>query len=128
MEMTPIISPWFFYFAAKVEMIHMFAWILFFGGLVIGAVALYDACDTNNDEYKEKVKKTFKKPCIIVCIIMCLILLIVPCRDTLVQMLIAENITYERLEIVGDGIESVYEDIMNLANQMIGANNESSSD
>ena len=128
MEMTPIISPWFFYFAAKVEMIHMFAWILFFGGLVIGAVALYDACDANNDEYKEKVKKTFKKPCIIVCVIMCLILLIVPCRDTLVQMLIAENITYERLEVVGDGIESVYEDIINLANQMIGTNNESSSD
>lgn len=127
MEMTPIISPWFFYFAAKVEIIHMFAWILLFAALIFGTIALYEACDTGNDEYAEEVKKTFKKPCIIVSIIMCLIILIVPSQNTLVQMLIAENVTYERLEVVGDGIESVYEDIMNLANQMIGANNESSS-
>jgi hypothetical protein len=127
MEMTPIISPWFFYFAAKVEMIHMFAWILLFATLIIGIITLCEASNSDNEEDAERAKKIFKKPCIIVCIIMCLILLIVPCRDTLVQMLIAENITYERLEVVGDGIESVYEDIMNLANQMIGTNNESSS-
>ena len=120
MEMTPIISPWFFYFAAKVEVIHMFAWILLFAALIFGTVALYVAYETNNDEYAEKVKKSFKKPCIIVSIIMCLIILIVPSQNTLVQMLIAENITYERLEVVGETIEGVYEDILAITDKLIG--------
>jgi hypothetical protein len=120
MEMTPIISPWFFYFAAKVEIIHMFAWILLFTALIFGAGALYEACATNNDEHAEDVKKTFKKPCIIVSIIMCLIILIVPTQNTLVQMLIAENITYERLEVVGETIEGVYEDILAITDKLVG--------
>lgn len=119
MEMTPIISPWFFYFAAKVEVIHMFAWILLFAALIFGTVALYVAYETNNDGYAEKVKKSFKKPCIIVSIIMCLIILIVPSQNTLVQMLIAENITYERLEVVGETIEGVYEDILAITDKLI---------
>ena len=53
MEMTPIISPWFFYFAAKVEIIHMFAWILLFAALIAGAASLFEACTDDEKEYKE---------------------------------------------------------------------------
>ena len=120
MEMTPIISPWFFYFAAKVEIIHMFAWILLFAALIAGAASLFEACTDDEKEYKEVLKKTFKKPCIIVSIIMCLIILIVPSQNTLVQMLIAENITYERLEVVGETIEGVYEDILAITDKLVG--------
>ena len=120
MEMTPIISPWFFYFAEKVEIIHVFAWILLFAALIFGTVALYEAYSTSNVEYAEEVKRNFKKPCIIVGIIMSLIILIVPSQNTLVQMLIAENITYERLEVVGETIEGVYEDILAITDKLVG--------
>ena len=51
---------------------------------------------------------------------MCLIILIVPSQNTLVQMLIAENITYERLEVVGETIEGVYEDILAITDKLVG--------
>lgn len=38
----------------------------------------------------------------------------IPTTDTLTKMIIAQNVTYERVEAVGDTVETVYNDIMAL--------------
>jgi hypothetical protein len=43
----------------------------------------------------------------------------VPDDKTCVQMLIADNITYERLEVVGKTVEDIYGDILDFANKMV---------
>ena len=123
--MTPIISPWIFYFASKVNIIIFLCWIISIGTMTIGAFAWLDAADGENRHpgYYEQRKKIFKRPCLIASILSLLVLVITPSQPTLIQMLIAQNITYERLEVVGNTIEDVYSDIIELAEKAVGVNN-----
>lgn len=120
--MTPIISPWIFYFAAKVNIIIMFSWFIIIGMGIVGLLAWLDAadCEDSHPGYYEERKKIYKKPCLTAMILSLLVLVITPTQTTLMQMLIAQNITYERLEVVGNSIEDVYNDIINLAEKTMG--------
>ena len=123
--MTPIISPWIFYFVSKVDIIITISLVILIGTIMIGAVAWYNAVDGEDRHpgYYEQRKKIFKKPCIITLILSLLVLIITPSQITLMKMLIAQNITYERLEVVGNTIEDVYNDIISLAEKAVGVNN-----
>ena len=57
--------------------------------------------------------------CIILSIIFGLLLIFVPSQQTCIQMLIADNITYERLETVGSSVEDIYNDIITIAEKVI---------
>ena len=57
--------------------------------------------------------------CIILSIIFGLLLIFVPSQQTCIQMLIADNITYERLEAVGSSVEDIYDDIITIAEKVI---------
>lgn len=57
--------------------------------------------------------------CIILSIIFGLLLIFVPSQQTCIQMLIADNITYERLETVGSSVEDIYNDIIAIAEKVI---------
>ena len=57
--------------------------------------------------------------CIILSIIFGLLLIFVPSQETCIQMLIADNITYERLETVGSSVEDIYDDIITIAEKAV---------
>ena len=57
--------------------------------------------------------------CIILSIIFGLLLIFVPSQQTCIQMLIADNITYERLETVGSSVEDIYDDIITIAEKAV---------
>ena len=119
MEMTPIISPWFFYLlsiSTGIKILFGVITLIFIGATV---VKLIDA-----DSYvheSESMKSAFKraKEFFIAAIVFAILTILVPDDKTCVQMLIADNITYERLEVVGKTVEDIYGDILNFANNLV---------
>ena len=119
MEMTPIISPWFFYLlsiSTGIKILFGVITLIFIGATV---VKLIDA-----DSYvheSEGMKSAFKraKEFFIAAIVFAILTILVPDDKTCVQMLIADNITYERLEVVGKTVEDIYGDILDFANNLV---------
>lgn len=117
---TPIISPWFFYIIGLIEPLTTVSLFGLLGAVVIGAGTWYAVVNnySSEEEYKSMYNSIGKK-CIILSIIFGLLLIFVPSQQTCVQMLIANNITYERLETVGSSVEDIYNDIIAIAEKVV---------
>ena len=118
MEMTPIISPWFFYLLSISTGIKML-----FGGITVVFIGASVFKLIDADSYmpeSEGLKSTLKraKEFFIIAIVFAILTILVPNDKTCVQMLIADNITYERLEVVGETVEDIYRDILDFANKV----------
>ena len=118
---TPIISPWFFYIIGLVEPLIAMLMVGLVMTLCVGAVTWYCAVETNisKEEYDNRYNSVGKK-CVILSIIFGLLLIFIPGQQTCIQMLIANNITYERLETAGSSIENIYNDIIAIAEKAVG--------
>lgn len=119
MEMTPIISPWFFYLlsvSTGIKILFGVVTLIFIGATVFKLI--------ESDDYvpgSEVLKSAFKraKEFFIAAIVFAILTILVPDDKTCVQMLIADNITYERLEVVGKTVEDIYGDILDFANNLV---------
>lgn len=115
--MTPVISPWVFYLMSVADEIGVIAWIVFiivgFVGICFGASALIEHSGySESNDYK--VLKAVAKPLIWAAILAIAITVFLPGSRTITKMLVAQNVTYERVEAAGDVVQEVYEDIMEL--------------
>lgn len=115
--MTPIISPWIFYFMEFVDTLGGFSVVLFSGGVIVLGLTLFFKCldgmdfpDENFQKVSSKVISTVSKALVILGIL----IVFVPSSTTVTKMLVAQNVTYERVEVATDTVERVYEDIMEL--------------
>ena len=119
MEMTPIISPWFFYLlsiSTGIKILFGVITLIFIGATVFKLI--------ESDDYvpgSEVLKLTLKrvKGFFIAAVVFAILTILVPDDKTCVQMLIADNITYERLEVVGKTVEDIYGDILDFANNLV---------
>lgn len=92
--------------------------------LGIGSVALFflglfcysEISDLESSQFRDKYMKA-TKICLIVSTIMAIIWVFIPTKETIIQMLIAKNITVDRVQIAGDIVEKVYSDIINILNK-----------
>ena len=117
--MTPIISPWFFYLlsvSTGIKILFGVITLIFIGATVFKLI--------ESDDYvpgSEVLKLTLKrvKGFFIAAVVFAILTILVPDDKTCVQMLIADNITYERLEVVGKTVEDIYGDILDFANKMV---------
>lgn len=118
--MTPIISPWFFYLANLSHSLICMSFVAIFCASVIGLFAWLEASekDLSKEEYDAAYNKHGKK-CIFTIIISILLLIFLPSEQTCIKMLLANNITYERLELVGTSVQSIYEDIIAIAEKAV---------
>lgn len=116
--MTSVISPWVFYLMPICENISFFGCL--FGVIsIIVAIGLsvglgFKEASCYPDEDTIKVLKPLKKKLFVIGIVGCLLALLVPRESTITKMLVAQNVTYERVEMATDTVQSVYEDIMSL--------------
>lgn len=115
---TAVISPWFFYFINIVEGLDIAFWVFAVSGLAIGGLTLAAFAMGELDE-RDMNPKTAKKIFISGLIFMFLAIL-TPSQQTCVQMLIADNVTYERLEMAGNTMEGIYQDILDLTETLMG--------
>ena len=106
--MTPIISPWIFYAIDICNNIKVAGFVL---GVVILIVAFCSIPLLIEGEIKFSSVKKFAK---IIVPIFIVFTVLVPSKDTLIKMLIAQNVTYERVEIASETVQDIYEDIISL--------------
>ena len=79
-------------------------------------LALLTVGEMDEDDFNPKTaKKIF-----IGGLIFMFLAILTPSQQTCVQMLIADNVTYERLEVAGDTIEGIYQDILDLTETLMG--------
>lgn len=108
--MTPVINPWVIYLISVADGflgVVMIALIVLLGALLWHVIGGY----IEDDAYE-------RKPIVVKLVVasfLCgLLMVFVPGEKTITKMLIAQNVTYERVEQATDTVQSVYEDIMGL--------------
>lgn len=124
--MDPVISPWLIYLISVINSIRIFAFIL---GLVFSIPLLiyfvYDFFNYINenilfsyqlDEYEELKKRNSKqiKKYFILCLTFILIGLLIPSKETLITMLIANVITSDNINMSNELIKHNVQDYVNI--------------
>ena len=111
--MTPVISPWVFYLMSVVDGLKDFLIAALVGGFIYGIWSLVNLGDSYDDDERTKCLKGVKKA-LCAGVTIGILLVFTPSSNTITKMLIAQNVTYERVEMATDTVQSVYEDIMGL--------------
>lgn len=124
--MDPIISPWLIYLISVINSIRIFAFIL---GLVFSIpLLIYFVSDFFNyinenilfpyqlDEYEELKKRNSKqiKKYFILCLTFILVGLLIPSKETLITMLIANVITPDNINMSNELIKHNVQDYVNI--------------
>ena len=124
--MTPVINPWIFYIIPVCENIGILCWVL--GSITAFATVFFcigwsvEVDCWNRDEDKIKLYKRCAKKTFILAIVMMMVAILIPNEETVTKMLIAQNVTYERVDVVTDTVANVYNDIMALFQDSGAAN------
>lgn len=115
--MTPVISPWAFYAISMADRLNVFFLIL---TLILVCVVLgffiWKVSDLDyipRDRVQALCDKVLKKT-ILPTIFVIILTLVIPTSSTITKMIIAQNVTYERVEAATNTVETVYNDIMEL--------------
>lgn len=124
--MDPIVNPWLIYLISVINSIRIFAFIL---GLVFSIpLLIYFVSDFFNyinedilfpyqlDEYEELKKRNSKqiKKYFILCLTFILIGLLIPSKETLITMLIANVITPDNINMSNELIKHNVQDYVNI--------------
>ena len=116
--MTPIISPWVFYIMPVVEGFSFLSIMASVFGIIVTSIILINLYDEKTSCLKNedviKLLERLKKKAVTLTIVFMILAVFIPREHTITKMIIAKNVTYERVEVVGDTVETVYNDIMEL--------------
>lgn len=116
--MTPVINPWVFYFMSVVEVLKIFGTVaaVFAVSFAVGfwIAAIVNKCDYGSDDEDYLKYKSIAKPLTWIATLTLILAIFVPGEKTITKMLIAQNVTYERVDAVTDTVETVYNDIIGL--------------
>lgn len=114
----PVINPWIFYaiyvadgivsIASIVTIIVGIAFLILKG---FSIVSLWDYGEDDEDHKKFKTAANWLGRTVLVALILAIF---VPGEKTITKMVVAQNVTYERVEAATDVVQEVYEDIMSL--------------
>ena len=113
--MTPVISPLVFYLmpiASKVQGLALSVGIVLL--IATSICFLIFLFELDLDEELSARAMAAAKKLIVPTIVAALVFVVTPSSTTITKMLIAQNVTHERVETVADTVESVYNDIMGL--------------
>ena len=116
--MTPIINPWVFYLMPLCDNLGFCCSAL--GILGLAAVIWITICVTTEQTsgYPDRgaiaAMEKLRKKLIPLTVATLIAGSIIPSEETITKMLVAQNVTYERVEVATDTVQSVYEDIMGL--------------
>lgn len=107
---TPIISPWFFYFARIADTLGIS--LIIFGGIAI-LISIIVLCDSHGDNEISFVKKSVKG--IIIGVVIIILGIFCPSEDTCYKMVIAKFATPQNIQAitgyVGDTTSNVSDSV-----------------
>lgn len=115
--MTPVINPWVFYAIYVAEGVaFLTALIAIIAGIAyvaVKVVSLFGNYYGEDDEDYIKIRKA-SKVIGTVALVAVILATFVPGEKTITKMIVAQNVTYERVETATDVVQTVYDDIMDL--------------
>ena len=115
--MTPVINPWVFYAISIADGFKTVTIILTAISVIIAiSLAVMMGCEYDWRGFNDKCKVYVKYIKLSIAVFAAFITLsiIIPSSNTITKMIIAQNVTYERVEVATDTVQTVYEDIMEL--------------
>lgn len=116
--MTPVISPWVFYAISAASSIvavaSVVAVVVGIAYLIIKSISIAALCEEGADDEGYIKVKNIAKHLGRIALVAIILSIIVPGEKTITKMIIAQNVTYERVEAATDVVQAVYEDIMDL--------------
>lgn len=107
--MTPIINPWIFYWISVADVLKDIAL-----GLCLLCFIPFVGCAICFTEGQPDNAKRLGKWGIVCALMSALLFTFVPDEKTLTKMVLAQNVTYERVEVATNTVRDVYEDIIEL--------------
>lgn len=114
--MTPIINPWVFYLVDLIGNLSCMAGLVFtislIAVLIFGVWFFLEGQFADEEEFKQ-IKKV-AKGIFITFFTSIFFMIFIPSSKTITKMIVAQNVTYERVEVAADTVQTVYEDIMEL--------------
>lgn len=106
--MKPIISPWFFYLISVLDKLQIVAALFLIASVILGAICLLDWAD--GEFGKEDMK--FIKRMFITLFISLSIVLIVPSKETMCEMMVANYVTENNIETAKDDVKELVDYIV----------------
>lgn len=112
--MEPVINPWVFYL---IDGVNTLKWGALIFGFVIGLILLglgaFDVDEACSKKEEKSAKKKMKTGLTIV-IIGAVLFVFLPSSETVMKMVIAQNVTYDAVDAAKDVVVQVYNDILAL--------------
>jgi hypothetical protein len=90
------------------------------GSIIVCIMVITEETSRYGEENTVKVLKRARKVLIPLTVVFLIFGTIIPTESTITKMIVAQNVTYERVEIAADTVQSVYEDIMELFEEADG--------
>ena len=114
----PVINPWVFYAVYVADSIvvvaSVVAVVVGIGYLIIKAISIAVLCEEGADDEGYIKVKNIAKHLGRIALVAIILSTIVPSEKTVTKMIVAQNVTYERVEAATDVVQTVSEDIMSL--------------
>lgn len=110
----PVINPIVFYLMSAVDELKDFLFFLGVGTLILSAIYAI-AVSNDEDEFLRACRRA--KRAVVVGMVILTLRILIPSAVTIEKMVIAQNVTYERVEQATDVVADVYDDIMDLFRQ-----------
>ena len=117
--MEPVINPWFFYFASVANSVIIvsktacFLLAIICTGLMIGFL-----CESGyyGEEEKKEIYEKWLVKCVKALVVCAMLSIFLPSKQTLIQMVVAKNVTVDLVGQTADAVTQVYNDIIGLFN------------
>lgn len=107
--MTPIINPWFFYWVEVSDTVAFIASLFCIIFVLVGVINFLSSIGGESLFEKRTARAVY-----VIALISLLLSTLIPTKQTLTKMVLAQNVTYERVEVATDTVRDVYEDIIEL--------------
>lgn len=114
-----MINPWFFYLLQISDMLsNICQTITMVVSVTISVVILFDIIASiyifkeGGDDFPNHLKLKPVKALLCIYFIAILLVTFIPTKSTIISMMVAQNITYERVDIAGEKIELLIEKII----------------
>lgn len=113
-----VINMWWFYLIDVLDKFGGFAMFVSIAGAFVLAIAPFIASDAMlSKEDGKAFWKSYKKG-IIAWVVSVLALVAIPSKDTMYAMLVAQNVTYENVELAGNVVTDVVDYIIDAVDQL----------
>lgn len=118
--MEPIVSPWLIYFVSIIENLYSFFEAVTFIVMATDIIIVMDAFIESDDAIavfynrEEKKIKPFIKLLIALSIICPLLIVLIPSKETIITMYIANMITLDNLNLTNETFKSNLKDYMDI--------------